>query len=107
METDDKMEGRYIKAFGLSRHAPEEDLGSAALTLHVDLRKLVRIAVHAPRHVEKWPSSLAFIWDGSWEERREDLRVPEKSPVLPVDFWPPETTATRFYGILNRAPPPP
>lgn len=70
-----RTESRYIEAFGLSRHALEEELGSTALTLHVDLRKLIRIAVHAPRHLEKRPSSLAFIWDGSWDLRREDLRV--------------------------------
>lgn len=73
--TNDKAESRYIEALGLSRHALEEALGSAALTLHVDPRKLIRIAVHAPRHVEKRPSSLAFIWDGNWDLRREDLRV--------------------------------
>lgn len=64
-----------VESFGLSRHIVEEVLGEQALTLHVDPRKLIRIGVHAPRDVEKRPSSLAFIWDGTWDQRREDLRV--------------------------------
>lgn len=71
----DKIESRYVEAFGLPRHIVEEVLGAEALTLHVDPRKLIRIAVHAPRNVEKRPSSLAFIWEGTWDQRREDLRV--------------------------------
>jgi len=71
----DKAESRYIESLGLPRHIVDEVLGEDALTLHVDPRKLIRIAVHAPRHVEKRPSSLAFIWEGDWDQRREDLRV--------------------------------
>ncbi|NLC36884.1 MAG: hypothetical protein GX772_10655 [Alcaligenaceae bacterium] len=71
----DKAASAYVESFGLPRHIVEEILGDEALTLHVDPRKLIRIAVHAPRHVEKRPSSLAFIWEGSWDQRREDLRV--------------------------------
>lgn len=71
----DKIESQYIESLGLPRHIVEEVLGEDALTLHVDPRKLIRIAVHAPRHVEKRPSSLAFIWEGTWDQRREDLRV--------------------------------
>lgn len=70
-----KAGSRYIEAFGLPRHIVDEALSDDALTLHVDPRKLIRIAVHAPANVEKRPSSLAFIWDGSWDQRREDLRV--------------------------------
>lgn len=70
-----KIESRYIEAFGLPRHIVEEVLGEDALTLHVDPRKLIRIGVHAPRNVEKRPSSMAFIWEGTWDQRREDLRV--------------------------------
>ncbi len=66
---------RYVESFGLPRHIVEEVLGEDALTLHVDPRKLIRIAVHAPRNVEKRPSSMAFIWEGTWDQRREDLRV--------------------------------
>lgn len=64
-----------IEEWGLPRHVIEEQLGVEALTLHVDPRQLIRIAVHARRSVEKRPSSLAFIWEGSWDLRREDLRV--------------------------------
>ncbi|HLU00370.1 MAG TPA: hypothetical protein VKZ70_11570 [Burkholderiaceae bacterium] len=66
---------KRVESFGLSRHIVEEVLGEHALTLHVDPRKLIRIGVHAPRDIEKRPSSLAFIWDGTWDQRREDLRV--------------------------------
>src|SRR5690606_11046042 len=60
---------------GLPRHVLSEILGEQALTLHVDPRKLVRMAIHAPANTEKRPSALAFIWDGSWDQRREDLRL--------------------------------
>lgn len=66
---------RQVESFGLPRHIVEEVLGEEALTLHVDPRKLIRIGVHASRKVEKRPSSLAFIWEGTWDQRREDLRV--------------------------------
>lgn len=73
------MQGRvasqYVETFGLPRHIVEEVLGEDALTVHVDPRKLIRIAVYAPRNVEKRPSSMAFIWEGTWDQRREDLRV--------------------------------
>lgn len=71
----DRIESQYVESFGLPRHIVEEVLGAEALTLHVDPRKLIRIAVHAPRHVEKRPSSMAFIWEGTWDQRREDLRL--------------------------------
>src|SRR3546814_11277236 len=59
---------RHIEEFGLPRHTMDEALGDSGLTLHVDPRKLIRIVAHAPRHVEKLPSSLAFIWEGSWDQ---------------------------------------
>jgi hypothetical protein len=65
--------GRYVEALGLPRHILIDALGQEALTLHVDPRKLVRMAARAPSRVEKRPSSLVFIWDGSWDERRADL----------------------------------
>lgn len=71
----DKAVSTHVESFGLPRHIVEEVLGDEGLTLHVDPRKLIRIAVHAPRRVEKRPSSLAFIWEGTWDQRREDLRV--------------------------------
>jgi len=71
----DKSLSRQVEAFGLPRHIVDEVLGDDALTLHVDPRKLIRIAVYASRHLEKRPSSMAFIWDGTWDLRREDLRV--------------------------------
>ena len=70
-----KSLSHQVEAFGLPRHIVEEVLGEDALTLHVDPRKLIRIAVYASRHLEKRPSSMAFIWDGTWDQRREDLRV--------------------------------
>ena len=68
-------DSRHIAALGLPRHIVTELLGDAGLTLHVDPRRLIRIVAHAPRDVEKRPSSLAFIWDGNWDLRREDLRT--------------------------------
>lgn len=64
-----------IETLGLPRHIVDEVMGDEALTLHVNPRKLIRMAVYAPRDVEKRPSSMAFIWDGDWDLRREDLRV--------------------------------
>lgn len=70
-----KAGSRRIEAFGLPRHIVHETLGRKALTLQVDPRALVRMAINAPRTVEKRPSSLAFIWEGSWDLRREDMRL--------------------------------
>lgn len=70
-----KAGSRRIEAFGLPRHIVHETLGEPALTLHVNPRELIRMAIQAPRTQEKRPSSLAFIWEGSWDQRREDLRV--------------------------------
>lgn len=70
-----KIGGRLVEDWGLPRHVLSEVMGEEALTLHVDPRKLIQEAIHAPLHVEKRPSPLAFIWDGSWDERREDLRT--------------------------------
>lgn len=69
-----KAGSRRIEAFGLPRHIVHETLGRKALTLQVNPRDLVRMAISAPRTEEKRPSSLAFIWEGSWDLRREDLR---------------------------------
>ncbi len=69
-----KAGSRRIEAFGLPLHIVHETLGRKALTLHVNPRDLVRMAINAPRTVEKRPSSLAFIWEGSWDLRREDMR---------------------------------
>lgn len=77
-----KAGSRHIEAFGLPRHIVDEVLGEDALTLHVDPRKLIRITAHAPRNVEKRPSSLAFIWDGSWDQRREDLRIGSRYKLI-------------------------
>lgn len=70
-----KAGSRRIEAFGLPRHIVHETLGRKALTLQLEPRALIRMAIHAPRKQEKRPSSLAFIWEGSWDLRREDLRV--------------------------------
>ena len=65
----------HIEALGMPRHAMEEELGDDVLTLYVDPRKLVRLAVRKKIGSEKKPSSLRFIWDGTWDLRREDLRL--------------------------------
>lgn len=77
-----KAASRHIEAFGLPRHVLKEVLDHNALTLHVDPRKLIQIAVHAPRKVEKRPSSLAFIWEGTWDQRREDLRIGSRYKLI-------------------------
>ena len=71
----DTRDRHIIETLGLPRHIVTEVLGEHGTTLHVDPRKLIRIVAHAPRHVERRPSSMAFIWDGNWDLRREDLRV--------------------------------
>lgn len=70
-----RRDAHHVEKFGLPGHVVEEVLGKDALTLYVDPRKLVRLAIHAPRREEKRPSSLAFIWDGTWDQRRYDLRT--------------------------------
>lgn len=69
-----KTASQCVEAFGLPRHIIEEVLGDDALTLHVDPRKLTRITEPNPQSDEKRPSSLAFIWNGSWDQYSEDLR---------------------------------
>lgn len=99
-----RPEGRYIESFGLPRHIIDEVLGEEALTLYVDPRKLIRIAVHAPRKLEKRPSSMAFIWDGSWDQRREDLRVGTRYQLireLDANRGHLERTA-RFQALMQR-----
>jgi hypothetical protein len=70
-----KPGARYIEAQGLPRRSTEKALGEEALTLHVNPRELIRIAVCDTGGAEKRPSSLFFIWDGNWDLSREDLRV--------------------------------
>lgn len=66
---------RMIEKKGLPRHNIVSYLGQESLILHIDPRKLIQLATHAPRHEGKRPSSMAFIWDGDWDIRRRDLRV--------------------------------
>src|SRR5690625_2411593 len=66
---------RLIEKKGLPRHNVISYVGQDALVLRLDPRKLVQLATHAPRHAQKRPSSVAFIWDGDWDLRRRDLRV--------------------------------
>lgn len=66
---------RWIEQLGLPRHNLTTLLGKDALTLHVNPRELFQFAMHPPRKVKKRPSSLAFIWDGDWDLRRNDLRA--------------------------------
>ncbi|MDS1139377.1 hypothetical protein RE432_02940 [Pusillimonas sp. SM2304] len=70
-----KRGARFIERHGLPRHNLEEYLGAPALTLHIDPRTLIRNVAFLPRKVEKRPSSMAFIWDGHWDLRRDDLRL--------------------------------
>ncbi|MGB6103145.1 MAG: hypothetical protein WBF88_04770 [Pusillimonas sp.] len=71
----DKPGARLIERAGLPRHNLEAFLGAQALTLHIDPRSLIRNVDSLPRKDEKRPSSMAFIWDGRWDLRRNDLRV--------------------------------
>lgn len=70
-----KPGARYIEARGLPRRSVEQALGEDALTLDVNPRELIRLSVRDAGGAEKPPSSLFFIWDGNWDQRREDLRV--------------------------------
>lgn len=99
-----KAESPYIESLGLPRHIVDEVLGEDALTLHVDPRKLIRIVDHAPRKVEKRPSSLAFIWEGDWDLRRADLRIGTRYRLISDldenrDYL--ERTA-RFQALMKR-----
>ncbi len=64
-----------VEKFGLPRPNLIAYLGEASLTLDVNPRELFQFAMHLPRHQGKRPSSLAFIWDGDWDLRRDDLRM--------------------------------
>lgn len=70
-----KPGARYIERAGLPRHSLDIFLGARPLTLHIDPRSLIRNVEFLPRKVEARPSSMAFIWDGQWDLRRDDLRV--------------------------------
>ncbi|MCC2595815.1 hypothetical protein LKR43_05625 [Pusillimonas sp. MFBS29] len=70
-----KPGAQYIERAGLPRHNLEAFLGERPLTLHIDPRTLIRNVDFMPQKRQKRPSSLAFIWDGSWDLRRDDLRV--------------------------------
>lgn len=72
---NDRPGARFIEQKGLPRHNVVSYLGQHNLILHVDPRKLIQLATHAPRHEARRPSSMAFIWDGEWNLRRRDLRV--------------------------------
>lgn len=96
-----KPGSHYVEAFGLPRHIVEEELGEEALTLYVDPRKLIRIGVHASRRVEQRPSSMAFIWEGSWDQRREDLRVGTRYEFISeLDENRGQLERTKRYGYL-------
>ena len=63
-----------IERLGLPRKAALETLGEA-LTVHVNPRQLIRII--------DWPARRdcafnAFIWDGQWDLKREDLRLGDR-----------------------------
>lgn len=66
---------KLIEKKGLPRHNIVSYLGQHTLTLHINPRTLIQLVNHVPRHEEKRPSSMAFIWDGNWDLRRRDLRV--------------------------------
>lgn len=70
-----KPGARLIERAGLPRHNIESFLGARPLTLHIDPRSLIRNVDFMPRKDERRPSSMAFIWDGQWDLRRNDLRV--------------------------------
>lgn len=90
-----------IEAFGLPRHTVEEVLGDDALTLYVDPRKLIRLGVRARRKDEKRPSSMAFIWDGTWDQRREDLRIGTRYRLISeIDQHRDSLHLTERYGEL-------
>lgn len=74
-----------IERFGLPRHSLEDHLGAQALTLLVDPRALIRVVAFRPRKVEKRPSSLAFIWDGQWDLRRDDVRLDTYKLISEID----------------------
>lgn len=66
---------RLIEQKGLPRHNIVSLLGQDTFILHLDPRTLIQHSQHIPRHLEKRPSSMAFIWDGNWDQRRLDLRI--------------------------------
>ncbi|WP_245150596.1 hypothetical protein [Pollutimonas harenae] len=70
-----KRGASLIERAGLPRHSIELFLGERPLTVHIDPRSLIRNVEFLPRKVEKRPSSMAFIWDGHWDLRRDDLRL--------------------------------
>lgn len=63
----------WLKPLGLPRRVVEQQLDTR-LILHVNPRELVRIRDWRELPKRRRPSSSAFIWDGDWDLRREDLR---------------------------------
>src|SRR5690606_6383201 len=70
-----KRGARLTEREGLPRHSIELPLRERPATLPVASCSLIRIIEFLPREVEKRPSSMAFIWDGQWDLRRDDLRL--------------------------------
>ncbi|UYG01944.1 hypothetical protein OCT51_12080 [Halomonas sp. LR3S48] len=65
--------GARVERLGLPRRAVERELGSG-LILHVDPRELIRCRDWRGYAKRQRPSSITFIWGGSWDLRRGDLR---------------------------------
>lgn len=65
---------RWVEKKGLPRHNIAALLNQNQLVLHVNPRELIQFAMHPPRREKKRPSSIALIWDGDWDLRRNDLR---------------------------------
>ncbi|WP_104203713.1 hypothetical protein [Billgrantia saliphila] len=65
--------GARVERLGLPRRAVERELGSA-LVLRVDPRQLIRSRDWRGYAKRQRPASSMFIWDGSWDLRRGDLR---------------------------------
>lgn len=75
---------RLVERFGLPRHNLTRMLGRDALTVRIRPRELIQGAIHLPRRVARRPSSMAFLWDGDWDLRCEDLRYSEDNELSEV-----------------------
>ena len=69
----DVLGRRWVEQLGLPRRVVETELDSQ-LILHVNPRELVRLRNWRELPKNRRPSSSAFLWEGNWDLRREDLR---------------------------------
>lgn len=90
-----------IEQLGLPRRAVHDWIGPDKLTLEVNPRELGYLVSAGPRHAKNRPSSLAFIWDGDWDQTRQDTRSTDQYRFIEdLDKHRDDLTASDRYQAL-------